>query len=124
MIIIKLYNGEEIMGRVLEENDEHIILQDALKLNYSYQDGSTAPGVFLTKYFLYVDSYDVEFMKKTISHIHRNPKSNFVKFYESFASGLKQRKPAMTEDAKSQAREIMIDMFLEGHINPISNTHH
>lgn len=124
MIVIKLFNGEEIMGRVLEENDEHIILQDALKLNYSFQEGSTVPGVFLTKYFLYQDGYDVEFLKKTISHIHRNPKANFVKFYESFASGLKQRKQAVSDEAKEHAREIMIEMFLDGQINPISNTHH
>jgi len=125
LVIMKLKNGEEIVGCVLEENDEMIILQDALKINYMYQD-TTVPGIYLTKYFIYLDSWDAEFNMNEVSQIFREFKPQFVSFHRTYAIGLKKRMSAVFDDEKSDVseREDIAQAFIDGVIEPSGNTYH
>jgi hypothetical protein len=120
-----MHSGEEIIGHVMEENDEMVLLQDALKINYVYQD-SSVPALYLSKYFIYLESWDVEFDKNEVSYIFRQFKPQFVTFHRTYAMGLKRRLSAVFDDEKSDVmeREDLVEAFIDGDVEPSGNTYH
>jgi len=80
VILIRIkYGGLYVMGKVMNENDRIIDLQDACFL--IHRPGQVGAEIFFSKYCPYTKSFDVAFKKDHISQIFRDPLDGIVDFY-------------------------------------------
>ena len=74
------FGGLYVMGKVMNENDRIIDLEDACILVHRPSVQGT-PEIFFSKYCPYTKSFDVGFKKDSLSQIFRDPLDGIVDFY-------------------------------------------
>ena len=78
--IIKLTNGIEVVGKVVEENDTVVVVEDPLQINYRYFITHAYPAVTLTKYLLFTDERAVSFKQSMVLN-SVSPRNSFKEYY-------------------------------------------
>ena len=87
--VVKLANGEDVIGRLMHEDDEKLYLADVLSLFYRMNDASTGPIVYMSKYCMYSVSYDVTFLKKDILTVHTDLVPHVCEYFEELLANSK-----------------------------------
>lgn len=77
--IIKLTNGTEIVGKIIEENNDIVVVEDPLQINYKYFMHAY-PAVTLTKYILFSGNRAVSFKQSMVLN-SVPPRSTFKDYY-------------------------------------------
>jgi hypothetical protein len=89
IVVMHLQDGNEIIGKLLSENDRGIDLADVMLIRYGLNNSGNYVFYF-NKYCPYDKSYNAFFKKDVITTIHRDV-INFVKLhYENSAEKMKQ----------------------------------
>ena len=78
--IIKLTNGTEVVGKVVEENTSVVVLEDPLQINYKYFITHAYPAVTLTKYLLFSKNRAISFKQSMVLNSVA-PRSTFEDYY-------------------------------------------
>lgn len=72
VVIVRMTDGPDVIGKVMNETDRGIHLDDACLIQYS-RSKEGYPSVFLTKYCIANLSFDAFFQRKDICQIFRDP---------------------------------------------------
>ena len=101
-VVIKLRNGEEVLGRYDEENskEDRIVLKDAMVVK-SFISQDQQPLVRLVKYSVFSKGYTVGFAKGTITHIFDLNKE-MIPYYEN---AVHNSKAVLEKEAKLNIQE-------------------
>jgi GrpB-like predicted nucleotidyltransferase (UPF0157 family) len=68
--LIKLTNGVEILGRIINDSDKSIKVNNPLQVNYYLtKQSQTMPSVALQRYLPFSSEEDIEFKKEHIMNI-------------------------------------------------------
>lgn len=119
--IIKLTNGVEVIGEIVEENHSMIVVKDPLQIHCRYYN-SSVPTVILTKYILFAESDEITFMQNSIMNIV-TPRESFEIYYRQSVDTNKKEfemfvdkqllelimKPSDTEEFKKKIMETIFD---------------
>jgi hypothetical protein len=84
IIGLLLNNGIEIIGRVIEENDDYIIMDDVLKIMYKYSGNNTFPSVYLFKYTILTGNFDHTFKKSEINNFYLDLTTETINFFKEY----------------------------------------
>ncbi len=79
--IIKLVNGTEIVGNVLDDDGNVVIINDPLQINYRQRNNSNLPSISLHRYNPFSNSTCSIFNGKDILSIDL-PLPGMVKYYD------------------------------------------
>jgi len=99
-VIIRLRDGSDVIGimSILDENS--IMLSGALSVRFGVRE--TGPAMYLEKYSLFNESFDVAFLNKNIDHVFRDPLPAIIEFYNKHLIKMKKRyKAEMMQELSS-----------------------
>lgn len=87
--LIKLTNGVEIVGRILENNAKIVLVSNPLQINY-YQNknNQTMPSVALQRYMPFASEEDIEFKKEHVMNVSV-PVKGMDAYYSSVLNNIK-----------------------------------
>lgn len=91
IVILYLQNGKVVMGKMNIVNENSVELDDALVINYTFDDEFN-PALYFVKYCPFVESKSVSFMNGDIMHIFKDPLQDFVEYYNANVKSLLYRK--------------------------------
>jgi len=89
IVVIHLADGNEIVGKILSENDRGIDLVDVMLIRYGLNDSGNYVFYF-NKYCPYDKSYNVYFKKESIITIHRDVLRFVITNYEKSVEKMKK----------------------------------
>lgn len=69
LLLIKLYNGTEIIGDVKEDLKTKLVLEDPLQINYRLVSTQPMPTVSVSRYMPFASSHTFSFNKKDLIHV-------------------------------------------------------
>ena len=98
-VIIKLKNGEEVMGKMSITAEDSILLEGALIIRYGYNEEGVS-SMYFEKYSLFTASFDVTFMNRSIDHVFRDPLKFTVHYYEKTLNNMQQRYKGLLRKTK------------------------
>lgn len=81
-VVVKLKTGEEILGKMMINNENSIDLDDAMQMRYHVSDENGAPVMFFTKYCMFTKGFYITIPNDCIMHIFKDPVESLVEFYE------------------------------------------
>lgn len=102
--IIKLIDGTEVVGKIVQEDQSVMMVKDPLQINYR-QRPDTLPAVYLHRYIPFSSSHTFEFKK---DHILSNvkPLVNLEKYYSAVLKTMHESvDSAINEELASAALE-------------------
>lgn len=108
---VVLITGEELIGRIVHEDDNMIVLDDALTMYYTAPDPSS-PGisVIFRKYSLISDEYHVSFLRNHVLSVCRNLKPDVIDGYEqSLALSKREDDETLDDDFEGEPEGIDIN---------------
>lgn len=98
-VIIKLNNGEEVMGKFSVVDEKSIMLSGALIIRYGMTyDG--VPTVYFEKYSLFTVGFDVVFMNSRIDHVFKDPMKGIIHYYEDTIEKMRMKYTALAKKKK------------------------
>lgn len=98
-VIIKLKNGEEVMGKMSITAEDSILLEGALIIRYGYNDQGVS-SMYFEKYSLFTAGFDVTFMNRSIDHVFRDPLKFTIHYYEKTLNNMQQRYKGLLRKTK------------------------
>lgn len=111
-LILKLSDGDEIIGRVIELEEKMVKLDNPMRIVYHERPEGTIAG--LTKYAYFVDQEIFEFDRRFIVQA-LYPREDFAMYYEDIVTthyeNTKNKEIASVEEAKTQTTEDMHEIF-------------
>lgn len=81
-VIVKLQFGEEVIGELIGEEDNGVILDNACLISYRANASNGYPSLMLTKYCLVSRSFEVFFQEKDICQVFYDPIPTLVQHFE------------------------------------------
>lgn len=81
LALIKLYNGQEVIGNVKEELKTKITLEDPLQINYRLVATQPMPTVSVSRYMPFSNQQVFTFDKKDLLHI-AEPRVAMAEYYK------------------------------------------
>lgn len=81
LALIKLQNGQELIGNVKEEQEQTVVLEDPLQINYRLVATQPMPTVSVSRYMPFASEKVFAFEKKDLLHISK-PKSAMADYYK------------------------------------------
>lgn len=79
------------MGKMNIINENSVELDDALVINYTFDDEFN-PALYFVKYCPFVEAKNVSFMNNDIMHIFKDPLPDFVKYYDTNVKSILYKK--------------------------------
>ena len=98
-VIIKLKNGEEVMGKMSITAEDSILLEGALIIRHGYNDQGVS-SMYFEKYSLFTAGFDVTFMNRSIDHVFRDPLKFTIHYYEKTLNNMQQRYKGLLRKTK------------------------
>ena len=95
--IIKLTNGDEVLGELQTETDEDYVITNPLKVIYQFRPGASIPTVYLHKITLFGDSKVVNFPKRHVM-FSTKPKKGLDKYYAEMLEELNESEKIVEDD--------------------------
>lgn len=95
--IIKLTNGDEVLGELQTETDDEYVFANPLKVIYQFRPGAPTPTVYLHKVTLFGDSKVVNFPKRHILFTAK-PKKGLDKYYAEMLLELNESEKIVEDD--------------------------
>lgn len=80
IVLIRTKNGTEIVGSVVENNSDGIILSDPFLINYRFSVGQPMPSISLSRYMPFAADYERRFEWADIMH-STTPSKPFETYY-------------------------------------------
>ena len=80
LALIKLYNGQEVIGNVKEEQDNKVVLEDPMQINYRLVATQPMPTVSVSRYMPFSMDKIFSFDKKDLLHIAQ-PRKAMEEYY-------------------------------------------
>ena len=80
LALIKLYNGQEVIGNVKEEQDNKVVLEDPMQINYRLVATQPMPTVSVSRYMPFSMNKIFSFDKKDLLHIDQ-PRKAMAEYY-------------------------------------------
>lgn len=80
LALIKLQNGQEVIGNVKEQLDTSITLEDPLQINYRLVAHQPMPTVSVSRYMPFSSIKEFTFDKKDLLHISE-PRKAMAEYY-------------------------------------------
>ena len=81
MLLIKLYNGTEVLGEIIECDDEVMRIQDPFQVNYKHLSFQPMPAMSISRYMPFAGDNVFTFDTGDIMHI-MPPKQAVIDYYE------------------------------------------
>lgn len=81
LALIKLCNGQEVIGSIKEDFDDRVSLEDPLQINYRLVATQPMPTVSVSRYMPFAINQVFTFDKKDLLHIVE-PKPAMVDYYK------------------------------------------
>lgn len=81
LALIKLQNGQELIGNVKEEKETTVILEDPLQINYRLVATQPMPTVSVSRYMPFSSEKVFAFDKKDLLHVSE-PKLAMAEYYK------------------------------------------
>lgn len=81
LALIKLCNGQEVIGSIKEDFDDRVSLEDPLQINYRLVATQPMPTVSVSRYMPFATNQVFTFDKKDLLHIVE-PKPAMVDYYK------------------------------------------
>jgi hypothetical protein len=78
--LIKLYNGQEVIGSVKDDQDNKVILEDPMQINYRLVATQPMPTVSVSRYMPFSMDKIFAFEKKDLLHIAQ-PRKAMADYY-------------------------------------------
>lgn len=82
LILLKLSSGEEVVGYLKQEEGDHYLIENPLKVMYQVRGPSRGPVVYLHQLMPFADDAAVKFPKQHIIFT-ANPKKGMHNYYNS-----------------------------------------
>ena len=99
--IIKLLNGTEIIGSILEENKQVIVIDNPLQINYTMKTPSSPPMIALQRYVPFSNKTIMSFKQEHIIN-KVEPLHNMVSYYNATLKGIQDHvDPAIDQELLS-----------------------
>lgn len=80
LALLKLYNGQEVIGNVKEEQDNKVVLEDPMQINYRLVATQPMPTVSVSRYMPFSMDKIFSFDKKDLLHIAQ-PRKAMAEYY-------------------------------------------
>jgi len=86
---LKLKSGENILCRIIEENDSYVLTDDTLVIHYDTSD--SIPLIVLIKYGIFEKEadYGFTFDRKDIIKVYKDVPNKYAKFHSSYMEHLR-----------------------------------
>lgn len=84
LVGILLKNGFELIGKLVEENDEYLLMEDVLKVMYDYRNENTMPAMFLYKYTIFSNDNNFTFNKNDVYLMYDKLDNGIILFYKDY----------------------------------------
>lgn len=105
LTILKLRNGQEVIGSVTQQHDEHITVQDPLVINYRFVAGQPMPTISLSRYMPFSLAPSFEFFMEDIMHAVP-PSDAFAAYYDNSIQYCREIVDKSVDDELSSAAQI------------------
>ena len=80
LALLKLQNGQEVIGNVKEQHDTSITLEDPLQINYRLVAHQPMPTVSVSRYMPFASIQEFTFNKRDLMHISE-PRQAMAEYY-------------------------------------------
>lgn len=87
--VLRLINGDEVIGNLMGENDKGIDLDNTLLIKYRIDDKGY-PTIYFTKYCLLNKEFQVFFKRDTIMNVFRDPTPEVCQYYSNSLNKIKR----------------------------------
>jgi len=119
-VLIKLTNGDEVMGKLAIKEENSLELENALTLRYSLStDGS--PNMFFTKYCLFNKGMDVTFPSDSVMHVFKDLVPSLIDYYDEqvryIRATLEEKLGDMKKKRTSEEQEEILFAMFEKNYN-------
>lgn len=105
--IIKLASGQELIGKIVEQTNNQVVMEDVIQINYK-STSAPMPAIAFSKYFPLSSDTQVSFPVEQITHV-ANPRESFIKYYHVLINGiLKDLGSTMDEELDAVTKRDMI----------------
>jgi len=103
--IIKLVNGIEVIGDIISDESNIIIMKNPLQINYRYKNEFSPPVISLTRYSSFAETRDVLFKKENVMNTF-TPIVNMIKYYNTSLKNIEQHiDPSVMQELNAAAGE-------------------
>ena len=89
LALIKLQNGQELIGNMKEEQEATVTLEDPLQINYRLIATQPMPTVSVSRYMPFASEKVFAFDKKDLLHVSK-PKSAMAEYYKHALNNYKK----------------------------------
>ncbi len=89
LALLKLRNGQEVIGSVKEDLDSTILIEDPLQINYRLVSTQPMPTVSVSRYMPFAVDKTFAFDKKDLLHMVE-PKPAMIDYYKHALNNYKQ----------------------------------
>lgn len=101
--IVKLQNNSEIIGHVLHEDDNNVLIEDPFTINYIFSPRNQRPVIGLLRYMPFAESRTISFQKTDII-VSLQARKSMANYYEAvLISHIKEVDESMDSELESIA---------------------
>lgn len=97
LILLKLQNGQEVIGNVKEEAENLLTIEDPLQINYRLVATQPMPTVSVSRYMPFAAEKVFFFHKKDLLHVSA-PKAAMVDYYVHALNNYREQIDGVVED--------------------------
>jgi len=108
-VVIRLKDGTDVIGILLNEREKGIDLSDACILRYGFKDTAGYPSIMLMKYCAVSRSFDVYFKREDISHTFYDPVPTLVNYFEKTIVKIKENYSRAFDKQDNSMMDALID---------------
>jgi hypothetical protein len=105
-IYIKLIDGAQIVGKLVDTDENLIHIDDALELKFRYSETGD-PYIFFSKSAIYVEEYTMSIPWHHVLHTSTNLIEQFSRFYQTSLSQIKMTFPMSINNILSKSLTTM-----------------
>lgn len=105
LTIFKLRNGQEVVGDMVEQHEDHLTVKDPLVINYRFVAGQPMPTISLSRYMPFAVEPVFQFFMEDIMHAVP-PSEAFAAYYDNSIQYCKDLVDESVDSELAQAAQI------------------
>jgi hypothetical protein len=102
--IVKLVNGTEIIGDVIQDTEKELVVNNALQVNYRIRQDSGFPMVSLHKYIPFAGEDNITFSKMQVLN-RVKPLPGMIKYYIQVLDSIKEVSESINSNLNEASEE-------------------
>jgi hypothetical protein len=109
LALIKLQNGTEVIGNVIENMEQYLAIEDPMQINYRLVPSSPMPTVSVSRYMPFSGEQIITFAKKDMLHMVE-PRKTMADYYKHALTNYRMSIDKNVDEELKEATREPIDL--------------